>query len=242
MRIALVGDRNESVGAHRAIPMALALAGEKIGAAVEGVWRGTDAIDEGDLARFDGIWCVPASPYASMDGALRAIRLARTRPLPFLGTCGGFQHALIEWARGELGLAAADHEETNPGAEMPLVGRLACPLVGVKGIVRYVPGTRLAAAMGALESEERFHCRFGANPRYRGLLDESRGLRVAATGPEGEVRGIEIAAHPFFVATLFQPELAALDSRLHPLVLSFAENCARHHFRSTEHPAGHGFE
>lgn len=231
-RIALVGDRNESVGAHRAIPRALALAGERLGATVEGVWRATDAIDEADLAQFDAIWCVPASPYASMDGALRAIRLARTRGIPFLGTCGGFQHALIEWARNVLGLVEADHEETNPAAAMPLVGRLACPLVGVTGTVRYVPGTRLAAAMGgALESEERFHCRFGANPRYRDLLDGG-GLRISAIGPEGEARGIEVAHHPFFAATLFQPELAALESRLHPLVLSLAENGARHHFLS----------
>jgi CTP synthase (UTP-ammonia lyase) len=46
------------------------------------------------VACFSGLWCVPGSPYRSMEGALLAIRHARESGVPFLGTCGGFQHAL----------------------------------------------------------------------------------------------------------------------------------------------------
>ncbi len=226
VRIALVGDRNDDAAAHRAIPLALALAGEDLEVRVEGTWRPTVAIDERSLGEFGGIWCVPASPYASMDGALRAIRYARTRGVPFLGTCGGFQHALIEAARNVAGLESADHLESNPGAVTPLVGPLECPLVETPAPVRFVPGTSLREAMGTDESTETFHCRFGLNPAFRDTLDRA-GLRVAARGPGGEVRAVEIAGHPFFVATLFQPERASLKERLHPAVKAFVAAAAR---------------
>jgi CTP synthase (UTP-ammonia lyase) len=104
VRIGLVGDHDASVTAHRAIPLALRLAGDACGVAVEGEWLPTDEITSASrISRFDGLWCVPASPYRSMEGALLAIGHARLHPLPFLGTCGGFQYAVIEYARGVLG-------------------------------------------------------------------------------------------------------------------------------------------
>src|SRR5437879_340498 len=118
-RIALVGDYSAAVVAHRAIEKCFTLAG-----GFEPVWVPTDTIRPGDERAFDsfrGIWCVPASPYRNMDGALYAIQCARTTPVPFLGTCGGFQHALIEYARNVLGLTNANHAETSPNAALPLV-------------------------------------------------------------------------------------------------------------------------
>ncbi len=79
VRIALVGDRSDSVPAHEAIPRALELAGADAGVEVTGVWMPTTAIRHApvDLAPFAAVWAVPGSPYASMDGALAAIRFAR---------------------------------------------------------------------------------------------------------------------------------------------------------------------
>ncbi|HEY9516209.1 MAG TPA: hypothetical protein VIQ74_11065, partial [Gemmatimonadaceae bacterium] len=94
LHIALVGDYDPAVTAHQAIPRALALAAERLGVDVEQHWLPTDAVDADDpLAGVDAVWCVPASPYRSADGALRAIRAARESGRPFLGTCAGFQHA-----------------------------------------------------------------------------------------------------------------------------------------------------
>jgi CTP synthase (UTP-ammonia lyase) len=98
--IGLIGDFNAAVLAHQAIPRALGLAGEVTGTSLCHEWVPTQEIrDESGLREFDGFWCVPASPYGSMDGALRAIRFAREQGRPFLGTCGGFQHTIIEYAR-----------------------------------------------------------------------------------------------------------------------------------------------
>ena len=93
---------------------------------------------------FSGLWCVPTSPYRSMEGALLAIRYARESGVPFLGTCGGFQHAVIEYARNVLGWADAEHAETAPDAARAVISLLECPLVETSGVVRFVPGSRIA--------------------------------------------------------------------------------------------------
>lgn len=95
--IGLVGDRNDSVPAHVAIPLALENAAAAVGIAAAYEWVPTQRIRSASrVAAYDGLWCVPASPYRSMEGALLAIRCAREGRIPFLGTCGGFQHAIIE--------------------------------------------------------------------------------------------------------------------------------------------------
>jgi CTP synthase (UTP-ammonia lyase) len=221
VRLALVGDYNPDVAAHQAIPKALRLSGEHLGVVAEPVWTHTATLDVSRLAAFAGIWCVPASPYASAERALAAIRFARETGCPFLGTCGGFQHALLEYARNVLGHSGADHAETSPDAVMPLISRLSCPLVEQRGQVTLTEGTRLRAIYGAERADEGYHCNYGLNPEYRSILQGP--LQVAARDASGEVRAVELTGHPFFVATLFQPERAALRGAEHPLVTAFVE-------------------
>lgn len=224
--IGLVGDHDPAVPAHRAIPLALARAGEALGLQVGLEWIPTGEIrSESRLAPFDGLWCVPASPYRSMEGALFAIRYARERPVPFLGTCGGFQHAVVEYARNVLGWADADHAETAPGAARPVIAPLACALVEAVGSVRLFPGTRLAAAYGTSEAREGYRCRYGLNPAFQAALVAGP-LRAAADDETREIRAVELEGHPFFVATLFQPERAALQELPVPLAVAFLQACA----------------
>jgi CTP synthase (UTP-ammonia lyase) len=223
LRIALVGDHDPAVTAHRAIPLALAHAAAALGIDVSPGWLGTATLGGGPtdaLAAADGIWCAPNSPYASEAGALHAIRHARERGVPFLGTCAGFQHALLEYARAVWRLAGAAHAESDPGAAEAVVSPLACGLVEVAGELEFVPGSRLAEAYGATRARETYHCNYGLNPRYAGRL-ASGPLMATARDAAGEVRGIELAGHPFFVATLFQPERAGLAAMAPPLVTAF---------------------
>src|SRR5262249_29574484 len=72
LKIALIGDRNSRVKAHEAIPSALALASASIQAAVQETWISTASLNHGtmqQLSDVQGVWCVPGSPYASMEGA-----------------------------------------------------------------------------------------------------------------------------------------------------------------------------
>ena len=219
--IGLIGNYSAAVPAHQAIPRALALAGDAAGASVSCEWIPTEEIDDvSRVSGFDGLWCVPASPYRSMDGALRAIRFAREKGRPFLGTCGGFQHAIIEYARNVLGWADAEHAETAPSAARPVITPLSCALVEKTDTIRFRKGSILAAAYGCLEASEGYHCSYGINPAFLSTI-VSGPLHVSAEDRAGEVRAVELERHPFFVATLFQPERAALTGNIPPLVAAF---------------------
>jgi CTP synthase (UTP-ammonia lyase) len=222
IRIGLIGEYSPDVVAHRAIPVALGMASESVCKPVVFNWLRTDALAEGKVFAedYDGLWCVPASPYASMDGALRSIEYARHSGTPFLGTCGGFQHALIEYARDVLGIEEADHAESNPDASVLFVTPLTCALRGEKGIVKLRPGSMAAYIYGTEEVLEEYNCSFGLNPEYREMIEKST-LHITGVDAEGEARVIELADHPFFLATLYQPERAARDGRAHPLVNAF---------------------
>ena len=227
IRIALVGDFNGTLKAHQAIPRALAAAP---GTPAEGVWVPTDAIANGNsLSEFDGIWCVPGMPYRSAEGALRAIRRAREGRTPFLGTSAGFQYALVEHARNVLGMADADHQKTNPKSATPLISPLGCALAGVKARVRLTPGSAIRKACGATETTVMYHCSFGLNGRYRRLM-ESSSLHVTAVDDQDEIRAVELEGHPFFAATLFEPEMDAPSA----FVNAFVAACARQRERLTK--------
>jgi len=220
LTVGLVGDYDSTVIAHQAIPVAIDLAAAAIGREVLYRWCPTDSIMASDFSSLSGLWCVPASPYRSTEGALTAIRYARETPKPFLGTCGGFQHAVLEYARNVLGWDDADHAELSPDAERAVIAPLQCSLVEVTGGVRFQEGSRLAAAYGTPESVEGYHCSYGLNPHFARELT-SGPLQVTATDESGDTRALELQGHPFFVLTLFQPERAALRGVTPPVVTAF---------------------
>ncbi len=222
--IALVGDYSDQVTAHRAIPRALELARGISGADVAWEWVATKAIGVAsrDLTGFSAVWVVPASPYENTEGALGAIRWARETGRPFLGTCGGFQHAIVEIARNVAGITNADHAENSPGGRPLVVTRLSCSLVEATGAVHFGKGSLIGAAYGGASATEGYRCNYGFNPEFRPAL-ESAGLRFTAWDDSGEIRGAEVPSHPFFAGVLFQPERAALRGEVPPLVLAFAK-------------------
>ncbi|PYM25342.1 MAG: hypothetical protein DMD78_06785 [Candidatus Rokuibacteriota bacterium] len=81
-RIAVIGDFNPANKTHGFTNAAL----EHLGLAIE--WIATDAVGapEVTLAAYDGLFISPGSPYVSLDGALEAIRYARERGVPLVGT------------------------------------------------------------------------------------------------------------------------------------------------------------
>lgn len=239
IRVALIGDYNAEVTAHRAIPIALRLAGSALGCDIEPVWWHTAVLRDSvsQLSDFAGIWCVPASPYASMDNALNAIRYAREQSIPFLGTCGGFQHAVIEYARNVRGLVAADHAETNPAGTQLVVAPLSCALVEATQEITLVEGSSLRRAYGVERITEQYRCRYGLNGAFESALFDGE-LWPTAYDDEGEVRAIELRSHPFFVATLFQPERRALADEVPLIVKAFVATMMSS--RSASLARGHG--
>jgi CTP synthase (UTP-ammonia lyase) len=226
--VAIVGDYDPTNETHRATEAALAHAAASLGVDLSHRWvptltavTGTDR----ELAHDAAVWIAPKSPYASMEGALAAIRFAREVGRPLLGTCAGFQHIVIEYARNVLGFRDAEHAEYDPSASNLFVTPLSCSLVGKAMRVTIDSTSRTARWYGATDVEERYYCNFGLNPMHQQLLDDS-GLRVVAVDAGGEARILELSRHPFFVGTLFVPQTRSSASAPHPLVVALVRAAA----------------
>src|SRR3954467_2547336 len=137
-KLALVGDRSPSVRAHGRIPLMIDALRRRDGLVLDPYWIASTEAD--DLAGFDGIWVVPGSPYTDPDKVVGAVRIAREHEIPFLGTCGGFQHAILELAASLAGIEAPRHAEYGDDADAIIV-ELECSLVGHEGPITYSPGT-----------------------------------------------------------------------------------------------------
>ena len=223
--IALIGDYNNHIIAHTAIPLALELSSKSSHVNINWSWIETEILHRDCteiLAKFSAIWIVPGSPYKNMEGVLKAIRFARETGRPFLGTCGGFQHALIEYARNVCHIAYADHAETNPKGEELVVTPLQCSLVEKTDQIFFKPGTYLYSIFNQKPTTGDYHCQYGLNPTWRSRF-ESASLCFSGYDSTGEVRAFELPGHPFFIGVLFQPERTALRSISHPLIEAFVK-------------------
>lgn len=222
--IAIIGDYDPAFVPHQATDAALAHAAGALGFDIASTWLHTASLDAPHaleaLATFSGLWVAPGSPYQSLSGALRAIRFARENSVPLLGTCGGFQHIILEYARHVLGFADATHAEYDPYASHLFISRLACSLVGRALEISLQPESLVARTYGATAVTEQYYCNFGVNPDYAALL-MSGDLAVVGSDAEGEVRVVELRNHPFFVGTLFVPQLRSQVENPHPLVMGF---------------------
>lgn len=222
LRIALVGDFDASIPAHQAIPLALKLAAAHHRATIQPTWVDTTQVGRAEetLSDFAGVWCVPGSPYRNTRGALNAIHSVRMTNRPFLGTCGGFQHALLEYAENVLGIQSPVHAELDPSAPHPLIEPLTCSLVEKSGALFLQRGSLMNLSYGVSRINEQYRCSYGLNPAYETALFAA-GLRATARDKAGHVHGIELAGHCFFVGTLFQSERRALRGEFPPLVRDF---------------------
>jgi len=95
-------------------------------------------------------------------------------------------------------------------------------------VVHLQPGSRARAIYGRDRIEAHYSCNFELNPDYHETLERA-GLRTAGVGPAGEVRAVELPRHPFYVATLYQPQRSSRPDAPDPLVSAFAR--AAHAFR-----------
>jgi CTP synthase (UTP-ammonia lyase) len=231
VRVAVIGDRLSKLTAQESIDDALRHSGDALGTAVEVTWFGTPMLATGadeHLRHADAVWCAPGSPFLSIDGALEGIRFARETGRPFLGTCAGFQHGVIEVARNVLGIEHAHHAEYGEDAsEAPLfIDELLCSLVGQTMRVRLVDDTT-RRFYGADEAVEQYYCRFGLNEEHRESLKDA-GLEVAGVdiGNEetaGTTRIMRLAGHPFFFLTLFVPQTSSTPEAPHPVITAYLE-------------------
>ena len=184
---------------------------------VETTWVPTDS--SFDLASYAGVWLVPGSPYADDAAVLRALTTVRETGLPFLGTCGGMQYAVVEFTRSVLG-EAASHAESDGEADDNVVAALACSLYGEERLVSPVPGTRFADWVPEPFVGMHF-CSYAPTPEAVARLVEA-GVVVGATADDAGAEVLDFPDHPFYVTSRFQPHVGALaGAPVHPLVHAF---------------------
>lgn len=133
-----------------------------------------------------------------------------------------------------LGLLDAQHAEYDPTASSLAVVPASCPVPyrapGAPRLsgtltVRLVPGSIAARAYSRGEITEDFWCNYELNPEFRRAMEHG-GLRITGVGEHGEARMIELPGHPFYLASLFRPQLSSAPGRPHPLIVAYLEAVA----------------
>ena len=238
VRIGILGDFNPEFRSHHATNDALQHAARNLQLTVQSTWLPTPSLLEtgaaATLDSYDGLWASAGSPYQSFDGMIKGIRV---HDRPFIGTCGGFQYALIECARNVLGIRDATTAEEDPRAKNIVIYPVSCAvpnrdpnapkLSGKIDRIRLRPGSYLAAFYGKETIEEEFFCNYELNPEFEWMAMEA-GFPVVARGSNEECRAIESPAHHFFIATLFQPQLSSREDAPHPLIVAYVQKVAEY--------------
>jgi CTP synthase (UTP-ammonia lyase) len=238
LSIGILGDYDLNKISHPATNDAIYYASKTLSIEANITWVPTLSLltemGQEKLAKFDCLWASSGSPYQSMDGMIKGIKIARELDRPFIGTWGGFQHTLLEYARNVAGLKDADHMEENPNTPTPLLILSACPVDnrpqgaprlwgGLK--INIYPGTLAFSIYHISKIEETFTCNYELNSNYRKQL-EAAGLRVSGVSQDGGARIIELPDHRFFLATGFVPQLSSKETNPHPLIVAYLKAVA----------------
>ena len=211
-RVSLLGDRYESYPSHQEMDACIPLLG------IEADWVPTDA--GADLSGYDGLWLMPGWPYQDDAAVMTAITWARPHDVPFLGTCGGLQNAVVELTRNALGVRNASHAEIDGEDDSNVVGLMACSVFGQEREVRPTVGTRFAA-MVPRPFTGMHYCSCGPSSAALARL-ATAGWEVGATAQDVEAEVLQLTSHPFCLLSLFQPQIGSLAGKpLHPLLREF---------------------
>ena len=227
-KIAVLGDFNPAYATHHALNDSIRQCVGQLDASIQCDWIGTDVFDTEVVfghGMYSGLWVAPGSPYKDFDNVLDVIQYTRRHAIPTFGNCGGFQHMVIEFARNVCGLREADHTETNPDTDSPVIYKLSCSLVGQEETLEILD--RDSVLYEIVQRDNfigRYFCSYGLNPAYREAL-QSHGLVFTSQTPDGQARSFEIKSHPFFVGTLFQPALMSSKENPDQLIVEFFREC-----------------
>lgn len=225
MKIGVIGDFNPIYLSQQATNDAINHSIKKLGVQIVYEWIPTASIPEQletIKKSYKGFWIAPGIPD-SVGGVLQIIRYARKHNVPLIGTCGGFQNIILEYAKNKLMLEEADHEELNPDASKLVISKLTCSLVGQKGEVFIKSPSLVSNIYRETTIIEQFRCSYGLNPEFEAPINET-GLEIVGTDAEGRPRIVELTGHKFFIGTLFVPQLSSTQESPHCLVDAFIEH------------------
>ena len=250
--IAIVGKYVELPDAYLSVVESLRHGGIATGVDVTLRWIASDDLaperagaddDHGSVERIlagvDGVLVPGGFGFRGVEGKIAAVGWARRHKVPFLGLCLGLQSAVIEFARNVAGLPYAHSSEFEPDTPDPVIDimpdqRDITDKGGTMRLGSYaaklVEGTVTRACYGDEPViYERHRHRFEVNNRYREVLAEAGMVFSGLSPDERLVEFIELADHPWFVATQAHPEFSSRPTRPHPLFTGFVDAARTHH-------------
>jgi CTP synthase len=178
-------------------------------------------------------------------GKITAVRYAREEKIPFLGICFGMQMAVIEYARHVCGLERANSSEVDENTPHPVIDLMS----GQRSVTRKGGTMRLGAypcvlredslafrVYGKRKISERHRHRYEVNNAYRDVLAQ-HGLIFSGLSPdETLVEMVELADHPWFLASQFHPEFKSRPLDCHPMFKGFIKAALQHKIEAVSTP------
>ncbi|WP_343208386.1 CTP synthase [Anaerolentibacter hominis] len=197
-------------------------------------WILSDQLNEDNaeeqLCGVSGILVPGGFGQRGTEGKIAAIRYAREHKIPYLGLCLGMQLAIVEFARNVVGYTDAHSIELDPNTSHPVISLMPDQngITDIGGTLRLgsypcilEDGSKVFQAYGEKIIHERHRHRYEVNNVYREDL-EKNGMKLSGMSPDGRiVEIIELADHPWFVATQAHPEFKSRPNRPHPLFRGF---------------------
>ncbi len=241
VRIAVVGKYTDYADSYKSVQEALIHGGIANDVGVEIAWTSSDLFTDRARAKelaeqFDGILVPGGFGVRGVEGMVECIRAAREQAVPFFGICLGMQVAIIEFARHVCGIDDSNSSEFAPECANPVISLLESQqnvkdMGGTMRLGAYAcrlkPGSKAAEIYGQPEISERHRHRYEVSNQYRDTF-QNAGMRLSGLSPDGSlVEMIELAAHPYFVACQFHPELKSRPTRPHPLFSAFVAASAQ---------------
>ncbi|HYT34519.1 MAG TPA: CTP synthase [Ktedonobacteraceae bacterium] len=236
LTIGLVGKYVELHDAYLSVAEALRHAGWYHEVDVHIKWINSEALEQmGEshtavLEALDGIVVPGGFGHRGIEGKVKAANFARRMNKPYLGLCLGMHVAVIEFARNVLGLKGANSTEFDPQTPFPVIDLMNTQrqVVDKGGTMRLgnwvcclTPGTKTYQAYAEAIVFERHRHRYEFNNEYRKRM-ETHGVVVSGRSADNNlVEIIELADHPWFVASQFHPEFKSRPNRPHPLFRDF---------------------
>ncbi|MEM2503828.1 MAG: CTP synthase (glutamine hydrolyzing) [Archaeoglobaceae archaeon] len=232
VEIAIVGKYVDVKDAYISIREALKHAGVAVGCKVNCIWIDSEKLEKESFALdYDGILIPGGFGKRGAEGKIRAINYARTRNIPFLGICFGFQLAVVEFARNVCNLNANSAEIDRNGhcvidilPEQREIKELGGTMRLGELEVMLKPGTLINKLYRTERIRERHRHRYEVNPSYIELL-ESKGLVFSGYSDNGRrMEALEIPTHRFFLATQFHPEFKSRPLSPSPPFVGFVKS------------------
>ena len=228
--VAIVGKYVELHDAYLSVAEALRHGGIANNTEVDIKWVHSEDLNAQNIDRIlggvDGIVVPGGFGNRGIEGKIEAIRYARENKVPFLGLCLGLQLAVIEYARNVAGLSGAASIELEPDTDTPVINLMEeqKKISNMGGTMRLgaypcvlKKGTLAAKVYGKTEITERHRHRYEVNDAYVDTLEKA-GMIFSGKSPDGVlVEMVELADHPYFIATQAHPEFKSRPNKAHPL-------------------------